>query len=202
MELKPTILCIEAASSQSGVFECLGREGVASDYRYPEEPRTAEDFKRQALVMWAGFWRGGATRLSPQNFDLAMKYVACIEDATNALQRLEGEPKEAIGTGQRKAQLKCADQFLSTQSLAKRHPSLLTRNPDTPEGEAKAYMLARIFSAAAYRYVIEANGWVTDQMRPCVRHLDGRAPSPSCTEEPGYVAPPPPAPRPGAINSK
>lgn len=195
-ELKPAILCIEAASSESGVRECLNSQGIASDYRFPDQPKSAEDFKQQALITWAVLGRGGTVRLSSRHFDSAIEYATCIEEATNALQGLEGEPKEAIGVGLAKTQLTCADQYLSPPSVAKRHPSMLrgeTGNP--PEEEMKAFLLGRIFTAAAYRYVIEANGWVVDEMRPCVRYLDGRPPSAGCVGEPEPRAPPPPGPR-------
>jgi hypothetical protein len=202
VELEPAIFCIDAALEQSEVLECLNRHGITSDYRYPEQPRTAEDFKRQVLVMWATIGRDGAARLSPQHFDSAIDYATCIEEATNALPGLEGEPRAAIGRGRTKAELTCADQFLSTQSVAKRHPGLLKgETGDLPEGEMEAYLLARTFAGAAYNYVIEANGWVTAQMRPCVRYVDGRPPSPSCAGMPEPRAPPPP-PGPRAPDSR
>lgn len=196
-ELKPAIFCIDAASDESGVRECLGREGIASDDRWPDQPKSAEDFKRQVLLTWATLGRGSTARLSSHHFDSAVDYATCIEEATNALQGLAGEPKKAIGAGMGKAQLTCADQYLSPPSLAKRHPGILGgETGNLPVEEVKAFLLGRIFTAAAYRYVIEANGWVIDEMRPCVRYLDGRPPSASCKGEPEPRAPrPPPGPR-------
>ena len=194
VELKPAISCIDAASNESSVRECLKVQGIASDYKYPDQPRSTEDFKRQTLLTWAILGRGGP-HLSSDHFGSAMDYASCIEMATNALPGLEGEPKKAIGAGMAKAELSCANQSLSVHSLAKRHPDLLKgETRDLPIGEIKANVLARIFAAATYRYVIEANGWVTDEMRPCLRYLDGRPPSAGCAGEPELRAPvrPPP----------
>lgn len=191
-ELKPAISCIDAASNESSVRECLKIQGVVGDYRYPDQPRTAEDFKRQTLLTWAILGRGGR-HLSSHHFGSAMDYVSCIEKATNALPGLEGEPQNAIGAGIAKAELSCANQSLSVHSVAKRHPDILKgETRDLPMGEMKANLLARIFAAAAYRYVIEANGWVADEMRPCLRYLDGRPPSAGCAGRPELRAPAPP----------
>lgn len=184
-ELKPAIFCIDAAPDENGVRDCLMKQGITSDYRYPDQPSSSEDFKRQTLLTWATFGRGGAAHLSSSHFASAMEYASCIERATNALKRLEGEPEKAIGLGMAKAEVSCASQPLSVQSVAKRHPSLLNgQTSDQAREEMKALFLARTFASAAYRYVIEDNGWVTDEMRPCVRYLDGRPPSVGCAREP------------------
>lgn len=191
-ELKPAIFCIDAALDESGVRECLKSQGIASDYGFPDRPISSQDFKRQALLTWAVLGRGGA-HLTSDHFGSAMDYASCIEKATNALQGLEGEPKNAIGAGMTKAELSCVNQSLSVHSLAKRHPGIVKGDTsDLPLGEMKANLLARTFAAAAYRYVIEANGWVADEMRPCLRYLDGRPPSAGCAGQTERRAPAPP----------
>jgi hypothetical protein len=192
--LKPAILCIEAALDRNGVLECLKSQGVTSDYRHPDQPSSTEDFTRQTLVMWASVGPGGTARLSSQHFDSAVDYATCIEKATNALQGLPGEPRRAIGAGRAKTELACTDQLLSIHSIVKRHhPDMVKGGSGTvPQGEAKAHLLAGIFAGAAYGYVIEANGWVDDKMRPCRRYLDGRPPSAGCAGEPELRAPPRP----------
>ena len=192
-ELRPAIFCIDAATDKNGVRDCLMKQGITSDYRYPDQPSSREDFKRQTLLMWATLGRGGAAHLSSSHFASAMEYASCIERATNALERLEGERKKAIGLGMAKAEVSCASQPLSVQSVAKRHPSLLNgQTSDQAMEEMKAFFLARTFASAVYRYVIESYGWVTDEMRPCVRYLDGRPPSVGCAGETKLPAPAPP----------
>lgn len=198
-ELRPAIFCIDAATDENGVRDCVIKQGITNEHRYPDQLSSREDFKRQTLLMWATLGRGGAARLSSSQFASAMEYASCIERATNALERLEGEPKRAIGLGMAKAEVSCASQPLSVQSVAKRHPSLLNgKTSDQAAEEMKAFFLAQTFASAVYRYVIESNGWVTDEMRPCVRYLDGRPPSVGCAGEPQPKPKlPPPAPPPG-----
>jgi hypothetical protein len=143
--------------------------------------------------MWAGLGRGGTAHLSSENFDSAIDYASCVEKATHALRGLKGKPEDAIGRGRAKADLACANHLLSIYSIAKRYPGILKDEmQDVPQEEMKAHILASLFAGMAYNYVIEANGWVLDKMRPCVRYLDGRPPSAGCAGEPELRAPPPP----------
>lgn len=193
VELKPAILCIDAALDRDDALECLASKGIARDYRYPDQPKSTEDFTRQLLVMWASLGQGGAERLSSQHFDSAVDYATCVERAANALQGLKGKPKEAIGAGKARTEQACAGEALSVHSVARRNPGILNGDiRDLPQGEAKTYLLARIFAGMTYRYIIEANGWVVDEMRPCVRYLDGRPPSVGCAGEPQLRVPSPP----------
>jgi hypothetical protein len=147
------------------------------------------------MAMWTASTNRGSARLSSQQFASAISYATCIERAARALRGLQqqGDPRNAIGAGRVKAELACGDQSLSKLSIAKRHPGLLQgRSDHPPEDEMKAYMLATIFSGMAYTHVIETSGWVTPNMRPCVRYLDGRPPSASCSNEPVRRIPSPP----------
>jgi hypothetical protein len=201
-ELKPAIFCLDDASSQSRILECLSLQGITDDYRYPRQPTTVEDFKQQVLVMWSAVGQGGNSRLSAQQFDAALDYATCIGDATNALKglKIEGDPRNAVGVGRTKADMSCADKALSPLSTLKRNPGISKGEFGAlPEGEAKAYMLAAIFSGAAYNYGVEANGWVTDDMRPCVIRADGTR-SIGCKANPPPKFAPPPLPSPPRLN--
>ena len=192
-ELEPAVSCVDTALDKSAAWQCLAHYGVEANYRLPEEPHTVEDFTRMSLVMWATMGSGGSAHLSKELFASAIDYATCVERAADGLGGLSGNADDAISSGQMRVELACASQDLSPQSFAKRHPSLLSGTKvDVPADEVKAYFLARIFSGAAYRFVIEANHWVTPEMRPCVRYLDGRPPPPSCAGNPPPIAPPPP----------
>lgn len=192
-DLKKAILCLETASDQSGVRACLASHSVSTDSNPIETPKTPQDYQRQALMMWTAVARNDGSPLSSRHFDLAIEYASCIEDATLSLKSLDGDPRAAIALGWAKARMACQGQFFSTASMAKRHPDLLSGvKGNLPASEAKAYLLAGIFSKLTFGYVIETNGWVTEGMRPCVRYLDGRAPSASCAGEPQPIPPPPP----------
>jgi hypothetical protein len=197
-ELKPAIFCVDEASSKTRILECLSLQRITDDYSYPRQPSTVEDFKQQVLVMWVAIGQGGNSRLSAQQFDAALDYATCIGDATNALKglKIDGDPRNAVGAGQAKADMSCTDKALSPLSTAKRNPGLLKGETGAlPEGEAKAYMLAAIFSGAAYNYVVEANGWVTDEMRPCVIRADGTRSIGCKANPPPKFAPSPPRPQ-------
>lgn len=184
-ELKPAIFCVDAASNETAAIECLRSYGIAGDGKFSDEPRSSDDFAQRVLVTWAGVGRGGTAHLSSQHFNSAISYATCVETATHSLQGLEGELQNAIAVGNAKVVMSCADELLSVPSVVERHPEILTgKSLNLSQGEAKGFMLARIFAGAAYKYVIEANGWVRDEMRPCVRYLDGRPPSASCANEP------------------
>jgi hypothetical protein len=181
--LRPVIVCVDENSGENERLQCGKKIGISKDYRLPDEPKTPSDLTIQAVLTWAALTRGTGEKLSAQQFDEAIEFATCIEQATRTLRSLqsEGDPRNAIGAGHAKTQAACADQYFSSQSMASRHPGLLRGElKSIPVSELKAQLLATIFAGAAYRYVIEANGWVTDAMRPCVRYLDGRPPSAGC----------------------
>ncbi len=188
-ELEPVFLCVDSASPSQEVEACVGSKQLP-DIKGAEYPRDLNDF-RDNLIGGTALLRllgGSKSGLTSEMYRRAVGYAKCVEEAAYAQGgAAENTQKAYIWAGVR-AHSKCQDEPSS--------PSRLAESEANPSTAAIESSLAQTLGSAAFDYVYEANGWITDEMRPCVTYGYKSEVSPGCKTVNGRVpvAPPPSMP--------
>lgn len=186
--MEPVLACIDGAllDPSPKLNECFEKAGI-SLVRPSNEPKTAADFKSLVIGFWLQLDRDPNHPLRIESFPKGLDYAACVETAAYADKAFSSRTEKGVWEAQSRAEDACKSHPLSIRGL----------KPD--EAAATADIADRLYAKAlanlAMTYALEANGWYPDEMRPCIRYLDGRPPSAGCAGKPEPHAPPPPSAR-------
>ena len=188
--MRPVVAClVEAKPGDSGAAKaCATGNGIALQKSMRELP-TLDDLKLQVIGMWLFLNQDPARRTSVSDFDQAIEFARCIESAAFAEKSFFSKTERGVAVARVNADAACRDHPLSMMRISPESAA-----SGKPIDNAAQIMLARVVSGMAISYALEANGLMTDAMRPCVRYLDGRPPSPGCKGKPQGRPPPPPRP--------
>jgi hypothetical protein len=189
--MEPVIACMDTAPRETtaALEACAAPAGILR-HDTPSEPKTAADFKDVVAMALLVLDRSPERDITPETFASALDFAACVEAAAYADERFSSRTEAGVNEARWFAEEACKTHPLSPRAL---DPETAHESPD-----ALQRLFARALANAAISYALEANGWFPDEMRPCIRYLDGRPPSIGCTLNPQpRVAPrpPPPAPR-------
>lgn len=189
--MRPIIMCLTKASpgDQRAAEDCATAGGIVLTPS-TSEPPTINDLRAQLVGMWLYLDRNPARRISVADFDQALDFARCIKSAAFADPSFSSRTERGVAVARLRADAACREHPLSIKHLS---PEVVASGK--PIENAVQIMLARALSGFAVKYALEANGLITDAMRPCVRYLDGRPPSRGCKgKSQGRIYPPPPAP--------
>lgn len=185
--MAPVIACVDAARRDTfaEVNGCVRRAGLSLDKIEPE-PKTVADFKVAVITAWLLLDGDPKRPLEPAALGRAIDYAQCIESAAYRDEDFARRTRKGIAQAQMRADAACKDHPLS---LTGSSPDVAAARPDASEK-----LFARAVANLAVGYALEANGWFPDELRPCIRYVDGRPPSAGCAGKPQPlpVRPPPP----------
>lgn len=181
----PVIACIDAAprGSTRELNDCVNQAGISSS-KLQHDPKTLADFKLAVISTWLLLGNDPHRPLKPEALRRAIDYARCVETAAYADDAFSSRMSKGVTKAQIRAELACKDHPLSIMGAS---PEEVATAPNLPER-----LFARSLANMALRYALEANGWFPDEMRPCIRYLDGRPPSAGCAGKPERRPPPPP----------
>ena len=187
--MKPVIVCLtKAQPNDKGASEqCARNGGIALTDRISEPP-TLNDIKLQLIGLWMYVDRDPVHRISISDFDQVVDYARCIETAAYADRGFSSRSENGVGAAQMRAEFACRSHPLSMTAIS---PQAVASGHPIPN--ARQMMFARSLAGMSINYALEANGLMTNAMRPCIRYLDGRPPSRGCA---GKSEGRPPAPPP------
>jgi hypothetical protein len=185
--MQPIFDCIEATpqGANSDIESCAKNAGISVD-KLPNEPKKADEFKPLIVASWVFFDQDKTKRLSSKALPLMIEYARCVEVNAYSDRTFSDRTAKGVAEAKQRAEIACMDHPLALSGL----------NPEKAAtiNDPRERMLARLIANTATTYALEANGWFPDEMRPCIRYLDGRAPSVGCSLNPQtkMASPPPP----------
>lgn len=185
LRMAPVIACIDAAPRDAwdAITACAKRAGIPVDVNQ-SEPETATDFKQRAVLTWLMLNRGPNRPLNQETFAKAVDYAKCVETAAYADVQFSSRTRKGVEEARLHADLACKDHPLSLRGL--------DANGATAAPDLAGRLVANSLANLTLMFALKANGWFPDEMRPCVRYLDGRPPSAGCTGKSEAQPPPPP----------
>jgi hypothetical protein len=185
--MQPVFECIEATpqGSTAEIENCAKNAGISVD-KLPNEPKKADDFKPLIVATWVFFDQDTTMRLRSKSLPFMIDYARCVETSVYADRTFSNRTKKGVEDARQRADISCINHPLSFMGLKP--------NEVTAAADVRERMIAKLMAATAVNYALEANGWYPDEMRPCIRYLDGRPPSVGCSlnPQPKMTAPPPP----------
>jgi hypothetical protein len=186
--MRPVVACLrEAKQSDGKAAEVCASSGDISLTNSTGEPSNLNDHKLRIVVTWMFLDRDPARRMSVADFDQALDFARCIEKAAVSDRDFSSKTERGVAAARVRANVACRGHPLSMMQVS---PELATSGK--PIENAAQIMLAGSLSGLSLNYALEANGWKTNAMRPCIRYGDGRPPSPGCAGKPeGRPSPPP-----------
>ncbi|WP_157084743.1 hypothetical protein [Sphingomonas pituitosa] len=179
--LAPAIACLDAAplDDEAAVRRCVTPTGLRFNDNVAE-PRSLGDFEVHAVSMWAAINRGPDRQRNSPLFVEAIGYARCVESAAYADQAFASRTRQGVMAARLRSEIACAEHPLSPRRAA----------ADAGDMRARfSKLYARLLSALALTYALEANGWFPDEMRECFRYADGRPPSAGCKGKALPIAP-------------
>ncbi len=187
--LQPVLACIESFPSTSGseVENCITDSGI-SMVRIPDEPKSAEEFMPLIVATWLYLDRDPTERISSKSLASMLDYARCVEASAYSNKSFSSRTSNGVAEARLQAAAACRD-----------HPLFLTAlRPEEKKtaSNVRERLLANLMANSALNYALEANGWFPDEMRPCIKYLDGRPPSIGCRLNPRSNLSPPPPPSP------
>jgi hypothetical protein len=188
--MRPVVTCLgEAKQNDSKATEMCASNGGITLSRSNGEFPNLNDLKLQFLAIWMHLDRYPGRRMSTADFDSALDFARCIETASFADPDFSSKTEHGVAAARTRADAACREHPLSLMQVSPK-----AAGSEMPIENAAQVLLARSISGLSLNYALEANGWMTDAMRPCVRYLDGRPPSRGCKGKPQLKAFPPPPP--------
>jgi hypothetical protein len=188
--MKPVVVCLgNTKPGDNRAAETCASNGGITLAQSKSDPPTLNDFKLQAVVTWLFLDRDPARRMSATDFDQALDFARCVETAAFADRDFSSRTERGVAAAQIRAEAACREHPLSMMRVS---PEAAASGK--PIESAAQMMVAKTFSGMSLTYALEANGLMTDAMRPCVRYLDGRPPSRGCKGKPQPTVTQPPAP--------
>ncbi|TXH20216.1 MAG: hypothetical protein E6R00_00695 [Gammaproteobacteria bacterium] len=185
--MQPVFDCIEATpqGANSEIESCAKKGGIDVN-ELPREPKKADEFKPLIVATWVFFDQDKTTRLASKNLPSMIDYARCIESNAYADRAFASRTAKGVAEAKFRAETACEGHPLSFRGLKPEQA--------TTASDARERMLAKLMAASAINYALEANGWYPDEMRPCIKYLDGRPPSIGCSlnPQPEMASPPPP----------
>lgn len=172
-KMGPAFACIEAAprNEKGALTNCFDQAGIAAD-KLAHEPISLSDFKQQVVVGWLMLARDPKRPLTPSFLPKAIDYAKCVEGAAYTDAAFSSRTSKGVAAATSRSELACKDHPLS---LLKLDP----KSADTPP-DASERLFASLLARSTLTYALKQNGWFPDDMRPCIRYLDGRPPSAGC----------------------
>ncbi len=179
------IACIDAAprDAKAALAACADQAGIPIE-KDVQEPKSLADFKQHVVLVWLMLDRDPDRPLTPETLTKAIDYARCIESVAYADKAFSSRRSKGVEEARFRAELACKDHPLSIRGL---RPIDAASSPDLTER-----LFAKAVANLTFTYALEANGWFPNEMRPCIRYLDGRPPSAGCAGKPEPRAPTPP----------
>jgi hypothetical protein len=176
-QMHPVIDCVMSAPSKSEAQICLAKGGIEDAKSLPTDPQTVNEFKMLVLSFWLMLDRDPNRQLTSDGLLRSVGYARCVETAAYSNQGFSSRKKQQLEVALARAETACSSHPLSYRSL----------DPQNFEGATNLNerMFARALANIATKYALEANNWYPEEMRPCIRYLDGRPPSIGCSNESG-----------------
>jgi hypothetical protein len=186
-KIQPVFDCIEATpqGANSVIESCVNKAGINIDH-VPDEPKRAAEFMPLIIASWVFFDQDKTKRLSSKSLPLMIDYARCVETNAYADRSFSNRTEKGVTQARRRAELACMEHPLALSGL-KPEQAATTSN-------LRERMLANLIASTATTFALEANGWYPDEMRRCVKYLDGRPPSIGCSLNPEPKSTPPFAP--------
>lgn len=184
-QMAPVIACIDAAQfgDEAALRACVEPSGLPLK-RVEHDPKSLNDFKSKVILFWMMSNRGPDRQKNTALFTDAIGYARCVEKAAYSDSEFLSKTEKGVEAARARSELAC-----------KNHPLSLHRaDPSgrTLPANVVGMMFAKVLANLALNYALEANGRFPQEMRPCVRYLDGRPPSAGCAGKAPILAPPPP----------
>ena len=186
-KMQPFFDCIEATPqvAQPEILSCAKKAGINVDH-VPDEPKSAAEFMPVIMFTWVHFDRDKSERLSSKSLPSMIDYARCVETNAYADRSFSNRTEKGVVEARRRAEIACREHPLALSGLK---PEQLATTSNLRER-----MLANLIANIATTFALEANGWYPDEMRRCVKYLDGRPPSIGCSLNPEPKSAPPPPP--------
>lgn len=186
-EMQPLFACMESAplGSKAEAELCAKSAGISIN-ELPNEPKKAAEFKPLIVATWFYFDQDKTKRLSSSSVPSMIEYAKCVETHAYADKAFSSRMKSGVLDAKQRAEFACMAHPLSMLPL--------NREAAGNTSDMRERMLAKLMANAAFNYALEENGWFPNEMRPCIKYLDGRPPSIGCSlnPQPKIKAPPPP----------
>ncbi|MBB4641348.1 hypothetical protein HNQ99_001653 [Rhizorhapis suberifaciens] len=183
--MAPVIACVDAAprDAKDALTACVSEAGTPIG-RVEQEAESLADFRQLVIITWLMLDRDPSRPLKPESLTKMIDYARCIEAAAYSDDAFSSRTRKGVVETRLRAELACKDHPLSIRSL---DLNAVTLPPDIAER-----LFAKAIANLAFTYALKANGWFPNEMRPCIRYLDGRPPSAGCAGKPEPRLPPPP----------
>ena len=176
-QMQPVIDCVMSAPSKSDAQLCLEKAGMEDAKSLPADPKTVNEFKTLVLSFWLMLDRDPNRRLTADWLVRSVDYARCVETAAYSNKGFSSRKKQQLEVALARADTACSSHPLSYRSLDPQNFEAATNLQER--------MFARALANIATKYALEANNWYPEEMRPCIRYLDGRSPSAGCSKERG-----------------
>ena len=188
-KMEPDFACISDAprDERLALAACFQQAGVASD-KLANDPSSLSDFKQVILVSWLMSNRDPNRPLTAAALPRVIDYAKCVEKAAYADEAFSSRSAKGVQTAKIRSELACRDHPLSLRNLD-------LNGKDQPSDVAER-LFANLLANSALTFALKQNGWFPDEMRPCIRYLDGRPPSAGCKGKLQGRPPIPPPPLP------
>jgi hypothetical protein len=183
----PVFECIEATpqGANSEIESCAKKAGINVDH-LPKEPKNANEFLPLIIATWVFFDQDKTKRLSSKSLPAMIDYAWCVETNAYADRSFSNRTKKGVEDAKQRAEIACMEHPLALSGLKPEQAAAIS--------SPRERMLAKLIANTATTYALEANAWYPDEMRPCIKYLDGRPPSIGCSLNPEPKSPPPFAP--------
>jgi hypothetical protein len=176
-QMQPVIDCVISAPSKSEAQICLEKAGIEDVKSLPADPKTVNEFKTLVLSFWLMLDRDPNRRLTADWLVHSVDYARCVETAAYSNNGFSSRKKRQLEVALEKAEMACSGHPLSYRALDPQNFEAATNLQER--------MFARALANIATKYALEANNWYPEEMRPCIRYLDGRPPSVGCSRKNG-----------------
>jgi hypothetical protein len=176
-QMQPVLDCVMSAPSKSEAQICLEKAGIEDAESLPTDPKTVNEFKTLVISFSFMLDRDPNRRPTPGWLDRAVDYAFCVETAAYSNKGFSSRKKQQLEVALARAETACSSHPLSYRSLDPQNFEAATNLQER--------MFARALANIATKYALEANNWYPEEMRPCIRYLDGRPPSAGCSRKSG-----------------
>jgi len=176
-QMQPVIDCVISAPSKSEAQICLEKAGIEDAKSLPADPKTVNEFKTLVLSFWLMLDRDPNRPLTADWLVRSVDYARCVETAAYSNKGFSSRKKQQVEVALNKAEMACSSHPFSFRALDPRNPGGATNLQER--------IFARALANIATKYALEANNWYPEEMRPCIRYLDGRPPSVGCSRKNG-----------------
>ncbi len=185
--LQPVFDCIEATpqGANSEIESCAKNAGIRVD-KLPKEPKKADEFKPLIVASWVYFDHDKTKRLSSKSLPSMIEYARCVETNVYVDRTFSNRTAKGVSEARLRAEIACMEHPLALSGLSPEKAAAIH--------DPRERMLAKLIANTATTYALEANGWFPNEMRPCIKYLDGTPPSVGCSlnPQPKMASPPPP----------